>query len=318
MRRYESDRHSEYRTRIDRVIAHIDGHLGEDLSLAQLAQIACFSEYHFHRLFRGIVGETLNEFVQRRRLETAARDLYLNPKAKVIDVALNTGYENPASFFKAFRRQFSTSPSLWRKQAAREWIDRLLGQKNALRAQNSKIGNVLEPQTWEILKGKDNGPMDSNKVEIRDFSECRIVYRRYTGRYGNPAITQMWGELMNWTQAKGLMSKDSTFIGILHDDPSITSYENCRYDACLVVSPEFRDTEALIGHFRGGKYLTYDFVGTPDDIDPAWDRVYGDFIINSGYLADGRPNIEMYPPNSVIDPEKMIFRSKLCVSIKDF
>ncbi len=87
MRRYESDRHSEYRARIDRVIAHIDGHLGEDLSLAQLAQIACFSEYHFHRLFRGIVGETLNEFVQRRRLETAARDLYLNPKAKVIDVA---------------------------------------------------------------------------------------------------------------------------------------------------------------------------------------------------------------------------------------
>ena len=68
---------SEYQTRINRVIAHIDANLGEDLSLEQLACVACFSEYHFHRLFRGIVGESLNEFVQRRRLETAARALYL-------------------------------------------------------------------------------------------------------------------------------------------------------------------------------------------------------------------------------------------------
>src|SRR5437899_12677344 len=119
MRRYESDRHSEYRARIDRVIAHIDGHLGEDLSLAQLAQIACVSEYHFHRLFRGIVGETLNEFVERRRLETAARDIYLNPKAKVIDVALKTCYENPTSFFKALHRQLCTSRSRGRNQVTR-------------------------------------------------------------------------------------------------------------------------------------------------------------------------------------------------------
>ena len=59
-------------------------------------------------------------------------------------------------------------------------------------------------------------------------------------------------------------------------------------------------------------------VGTASDVDPAWDRVYNEFVVNSGYLVDNRPNIELYGSNSVIDPEKMIFRSKLCVSIRDF
>jgi AraC family transcriptional regulator len=309
--------HSEYQVRINRVIEHIDANLSEDLSLQQLAGVACFSEYHFHRLFRGVVGENLNEYVQRRRLEIAARALHLNAQDKVIDVALNVGYENPASFFKAFRRFFGLSPSSWRKEGAREWTKRQIEQKNELRAQNSKIGNVLDPKTWEILKGDTDIAATSRQVEIRDLPECRIVYRRYVGRYGDSAITAMWGELTEWAYAKGLVKKDSTFMGILHDDPSITQPDRHRYDTCLIVDRDFQDDDALVATFKGGRYLTYDFLGTPSDVDPAWDRVYGEFVINSGSLADSRPNIELYAPNSIVDPEKMIFRSKLCVSMKD-
>jgi AraC family transcriptional regulator len=309
---------SEYQSRIDRVIAHIDANLSEDLSLEQLARVACFSEYHFHRLFRGLVGESLNEFVRRRRLETAARSLHLNSNDKVIDVALNAGYENPASFFRAFRSFFGFSPSGWRKRGATEWTAKRVSLKNSLRTKNSKIGNVLGPETWEILRAKDCGAKGSDRVEIRDLPECRVVYRRYTGRYGNPSITMMWGELIDWAHTRGLLSMDSTFIGILHDDPNITAPEKCRYDACLVVDENFQDSDALIGHFRGGKYLTYDFVGTPSEVDPAWDRVYGEFVLSSGYLVDSRPNAEFYAPNSIIDPERMIFRSKLGVSVRVF
>ncbi len=318
LRRYEPEMHSEYQARINKVIAYIDANLSGDLSLEQLARVACFSEYHFHRLFRSLIGENLNEFIQRRRLETAARALYLNPKDKVIDVALNAGYDNPTSFFRAFRQYFGSSPSAWRKKAAKEWAESQLSRKNSLRAQNSKIGNVLDPGTWQILQGTSKAQTSSGRVEIRDLPECRVVYRRYVGRYGNPAITQMWGELFDWAHANGLLMKDSSFIGILHDDPSITAPEKCRYDACLIVDQNLEPDDALTSRFRGGRYVMYDFAGTPSDVDPAWDRVYGEFVINSGCLADNRPNIELYGPNSVIDPEKMIFRSKLCVSIRDF
>ena len=74
-------------------------------------------------------------------------------------------------------------------------------------------------------------------------------------------------------------------MGILHDDPNITAPENCRYDACLIVEQDFQHNDALIGSFRGGKYLAYDFVGTPFDVDVAWDSVYEKFLLDSGYLA---------------------------------
>jgi len=169
--------HSEYQARINKVIAYIDANLSGDLSLEQLARVACFSEYHFHRLFRSLIGENLNEFIQRRRLETAARALYLNPKDKVIDVALNAGYDNPTSFFRAFRQYFGSSPSAWRKKAAKEWAESQLSRKNSLRAQNSKIGNVLDPATWQILQGTSKAQTSSGRVEIRDLPECRIQRR---------------------------------------------------------------------------------------------------------------------------------------------
>ena len=58
-----------YHERGNRVIDYIGGHLDGELSLASLAQIACFSPFHFHRIFQAVTGETLNSHVRRARLE---------------------------------------------------------------------------------------------------------------------------------------------------------------------------------------------------------------------------------------------------------
>lgn len=61
----------EYKKRIDRGIQYIEVNLKNRISLAEVAHVSNFSAYHFHRIFTGIVGETVNDYIVRRRLERA-------------------------------------------------------------------------------------------------------------------------------------------------------------------------------------------------------------------------------------------------------
>lgn len=74
---------TDHRNRINKVFEHIDKNLDSDLSLAVVSEIACFSPFHFHRVFKTITGETLNEYVTRRRIEKAASVLIHNRSIRI-------------------------------------------------------------------------------------------------------------------------------------------------------------------------------------------------------------------------------------------
>jgi AraC family transcriptional regulator len=105
---------SKYAQRIDRVIDHLRGNLHRQMKLEELAKVACFSEFHFHRIFGAVSGETLNNFTNRLRREKAARLLRYSDK-RVTDIALDCGFSSSATFSRAFRSSYDTSPSQFRK-----------------------------------------------------------------------------------------------------------------------------------------------------------------------------------------------------------
>ena len=88
------------------VIDHIDRHLDKKLDLAALADIASFSPFHFHRLFRALLGEALGDYVRRRRLEIAGVRLLSQPGVSVLNVALGVGFGSAEAFTRAFRAKF--------------------------------------------------------------------------------------------------------------------------------------------------------------------------------------------------------------------
>src|SRR5512142_3223270 len=104
---------ADYQERILRTLAYIQAHLDDALDLDDLARVACFSPYHFHRVFRGLVGEPVQEHVRRLRLERAAWHLKLQDAA-VTDVALAAGYESHEAFTRAFHAMFKTTPTQFR------------------------------------------------------------------------------------------------------------------------------------------------------------------------------------------------------------
>jgi AraC family transcriptional regulator len=110
------DSRAEYAQRMHRVLAHIDQHLDRALSLPELAEVAHFSPFHFHRLFAAWMGETLGEYLRRRRVEVAAMRLSAQLRVKVLNVALSVGFGSSEAFTRAFRLRFGCAPSVWRDQ----------------------------------------------------------------------------------------------------------------------------------------------------------------------------------------------------------
>ena len=104
-----STQKEEYISRINRVMDYIQENLDRLMTLEQLASVACFSPFHFHRIFRAIVGETLAHFIQRVRVEKAASTLLVNPKASVTAIALDCGFGSSAAFARVFREAYGMS-----------------------------------------------------------------------------------------------------------------------------------------------------------------------------------------------------------------
>ncbi|MHC4992157.1 MAG: helix-turn-helix domain-containing protein, partial [Planctomycetota bacterium] len=106
---------SDYTQRILRVLVHIQQNLDAALPLEDLAAVASFSPFHFHRVFRGMVGETVMQYVRRLRLERAAMRLK-HTEQPVTTIAFEAGYEAHEAFTRAFHRAFGRSPSSFRAE----------------------------------------------------------------------------------------------------------------------------------------------------------------------------------------------------------
>src|ERR1700730_811674 len=106
-------RNQHYHDRVNRVLDYIAEHLDAELSLTRLSGIACFSPFHFHRIFQGVTGETLNSHVRRVRLERAAVLMKASPRKRITDVALEAGFAGTAEFSRAFKNHFDRTASSW-------------------------------------------------------------------------------------------------------------------------------------------------------------------------------------------------------------
>ncbi|PBH05280.1 helix-turn-helix transcriptional regulator [Clostridioides difficile] len=97
------------------IIDYIEENLTENLNLDKIADIANYSKYHLHRMLTNVVGCTIHQYIQRRRLTEAARQLIFTDKY-IIDIAITVGYSTHQSFTLAFRNLYKESPQVYRNK----------------------------------------------------------------------------------------------------------------------------------------------------------------------------------------------------------
>ena len=231
---------NDYQERILRVLTHIQEHLDEALDLEDLARVACFSSFHFHRVFAAMTGETLADHVRRLRLERAAMELRSGAK-QVIQVARDAGYAAHAAFTRAFKAAYGVSPAKFRRATGR-------------------IAMLPAPSGVHFRPGVPVTTFNTNhittkvmKVITKKIKPLRVAYLRHVGPYEETRPT--WVDLTTQLSADKQIGKRSVFIGMGHDNPSVTPAAELRYDACITVDGAYEPKKPVkLQTIVGGDY----------------------------------------------------------------
>src|SRR6202034_4153833 len=186
---------SEYAQRINRVIDYHRGNLDRQVKLEELAKVACFSEFHFHRIFSAISGETLNNFTNRLRLEKAARLLRYSDQ-NLIDIALECGFSSSATFSRTFRSGYDTSPSQFRKSGE---------------IKKSKICKELFPEEEYGLAMSAEEKRSAFPVSLIDVPERQVAYIRITNAFDLDRLLAVFKTMIEWAESQDIFSEGILF-----------------------------------------------------------------------------------------------------------
>lgn len=300
-------RNLHYHDRVNRVLDYIAEHLDGELSLTRLSGIGCFSPFHFHRIFQGVTGETLNSHVRRVRLERAASLMKASPRKRITDVALETGFAGTAEFSRAFKNHFDRTASSWDRRSPLE---------------KSKICKAPEILSFHTEEELHRWKAAANiRLRVHRFNAFRYVYFRIYAPYGNTRLVDRYHELMAWLAERRTDVRDVVVIGMSLDDPSITPSENCRYDLgvafpqrpggmlaeiirsrgraaahfeSLPNQPECDAQGLTVRDFEAQQIVSMHCDGDLAHVDRAWHYLYRIWLPASGCEPADLPAMEMF------------------------
>jgi AraC family transcriptional regulator len=252
----------DYAARVERVHAWLAAHLDHDVDLDQLADVACFSPFHFHRIYHALQGETVADSVRRLRLHRAAMDLIAG-RLPIVQIATRAGYGSQAAFTRAFRAAYGTPPAAYRAGSG--------------------------------------GGYGADAVEIRTCAPVDVVARQHRGDYATigttfellntTAIGRGW--ITDRSRYFGLYYCDpaATAKAALRSDACVSAPPG------FIAEADLRPVT-----IAGGCYAVLLHVGPYAELHRAYTWLYREWLPASGEEPADRPCVEEYLNNPRMVP----------------
>ena len=292
--------------RLNTAITFIEENLSEKLTLEIVAEKAHFSPFHFHRLFKIIVNETVNTFINRKRIEKAAAYLLHQKEKNSTEIAEKVGFSNLSSFSKSFKKFYGISPNKFKEESPDKY--------SKISKTESKIGKVtitFEQYICNINNALNWLKMKTNP-EIKKVPRLDLASISHKGKM--EAIGSVYNKLVKWATPKGLMNEQTRMLTIYHDSPKITDPNNLRMSACIVLNdPIELDGEVNLKILSPTKCIVSRLEITPYEFQQAWESSFA-FIVENGYKKSEIDPFEIYYNNAAEHPENK-FIVDLCIPI---
>ncbi|HVO40043.1 MAG TPA: AraC family transcriptional regulator [Spirochaetia bacterium] len=276
-----------YRKRLQDAIEFIETNLTADLPLKDVSRQANVSLYHFHRLFRVYVGESLKEYIRHRRLAAAAREL-IDTRKPIIEIALDYQYSTPESFLRAFKAMFGRTPRSFRKEGAGDFrarhrkADLIRGKAFASKGASMEP-SFIEKRPFTLVGELIHTSHGVCKEDVHGLWAKERADDRIRAFAGKAAADSIFGVCFGACDGCGTSLKaDSELF------PYLIGWEA---DDGLQV-PEGFVRMAI----PGGKYAVFTVEGDTKDIDRAVNRIYGTWLPASGHELSDSPVLERYGP----------------------
>jgi len=298
----KSKTRTEYQRRVNLALEYIHESLDRNIQLDDVANVSYFSRYHFHRIFHALVGETVNDYVIRKRMEKAACRLLARPHLNITDVALMGGFSTSANFSKAFKLYFGISPSKIRTPMKQD-KDSKIGKIY------SKYGKVFNPQdlysqfvTKVMVFDSDKLEEFLMKVKVEDLQEKSIVFLTAPKGYQLESVYETWDKIINWTKSNNVNDPMEQRFAICHDNPVITPEDKCRYDASVVIDSKIKVREPFKKSvIPAGKYAIAYYKDSGDKISNFMTEICSHWFPDSGYEPDDYPPVFHYLNDARLD-----------------
>jgi AraC family transcriptional regulator len=278
---------------------YISHNIERDLSLEEIAKVAAFSPFHFHRVFKAVAGETTGEFTRRLRIELAANRMLTRPETGITSIAAESGFSSSQNFARAFRQRFGVSPTEYRERAAK------LGKGAAGERKRPESG----PAERKAASRETTDLAVTVYIERMPVSTAASVRR--IGPYTPETCLPAFGELLGWAacqpfSASGVPSPGpgpGKLIAIYWDNPEVTPPARCRFDCCLIVPPDAAFGPPVFTQRIGGGWWAFcGAEAAPDEIPRAWEAAFR-WLVGSGYGCRSVPCYEIYHNDAREHPE---------------
>lgn len=279
-----------YRQRFLPVIEFINRNLDKPIQLDDVAGLSHFSKYHFHRIFSGVFGESLGDYIARCRLQAAAQKLIAYPEMNITEVAMSCGYSTSANFTRAFKNHYGVNPKSFRNGEVNK--SGKLAEAYDFSVDPERLSYVLNlaKQTESTLQ----------PFAIEDHPSMTLCILQSDNGYEIDSIFRAWKQVIEAGARLGLPAEDQKKFALTYDNPVFSPNQTCKYLAGIVVPESVKTVGKPFELFeiKASTFARFKYQGPSHETYKLHTAIYQQWLPNSGYEPDEHPTIEYVPSST--------------------